>query len=171
MTKVVLLEQLKLFTEDTVKDLLLPVAMQEKDIEPPPPRAAQVFRTRLPDSKAAKKKAPYILHQIITGKDTHAPSNRPDAETVVRTIFCVHHEDEQEGGLALLNLMERLRIELLRQRVIGRQFRLDLEAGLETLVYPDDTAPYYAGEMISTWKLPTIEREVQYGKEGNGNFK
>ena len=61
----------------------------------------------------------------------------------------------------LLNLMERLRISLLRQIVIGDQFQLDLKAGLETLVYPDDTAPYYAGEMISTWKIPAIQREVR----------
>lgn len=26
--------------------------------------------------------------------------------------------------------------------------------------YPDDTAPYFVGEMISTWKLPPVEREV-----------
>ena len=61
----------------------------------------------------------------------------------------------------LVNLMERLRISLLRKVVIGGQFQLDLEAGLETLIYPDDTAPYYAGEMISTWKLPSVEREVR----------
>lgn len=49
---------------------------------------------------------------------------------------------------------------LLRQVVIGEQFTLDLEAGLEVLVYPDDTAPYFVGEMISTWILPPVEREV-----------
>ena len=61
----------------------------------------------------------------------------------------------------LLNLMERLRIYLLKQVVIGGQFQLDLKAGLESLVYPDDTAPYYAGEMLSTWILPAVEREVR----------
>ena len=33
----------------------------------------------------------------------------------------------------LLNLMERIRVALLRQVVIGEQFTLDLEAGLEVL--------------------------------------
>ena len=60
----------------------------------------------------------------------------------------------------LLNLMERIRVALLRQVVIGEQFTLDLEAGLEVLGYPDDTAPYFVGEMISTWILPPVEREV-----------
>ena len=78
----------------------------------------------------------------------------------VRSICCVYNDDEQEGGLMLLNLMERIRVALLRQVVIGEQFTLDLEAGLEVLVYPDDTAPYFVGEMISTWILPPVEREV-----------
>lgn len=171
MTKAVLLEQLKLFTAEAIRDIILPVARQKEDKELPQPRAAEVYRARLPDSKAAKKKAPYILHQIITGKDLNSPGQRPVNLATVRTVFCVYHNDEQEGGLALLNLMERLRIALLEQRIIGNQFRIDLEAGLETLVYPEDTAPYYAGEMISTWKLPAIERKIPYGKEGYSNIK
>ena len=35
----------------------------------------------------------------------------------------------------------------------------DLETGLETVIYPDDTAPYYLGEMASRWKLPGMIRE------------
>lgn len=160
MTKVILLEQLKAFTEDSVHDLLLPVAQQKEDKELPAPRAAEVFRARLPDSKAAKKKAPYILHQIITGKDAQAPGQQETAVATVRTIFCVYNADEQEGGLALLNLMERLRLDFLEKGVVGNQFVLDREAGLESLIYPEDSAPYYAGEMISTWKLPIIERKI-----------
>ncbi len=171
MTKVILLEQLKEFTAASVRELLLPVAQQKEDKEPPPPRPAEVYRARLPDSRAAKKKAPYILHQIVTGKDAQPPGQRGTAEATVRTVFCVYHPDEQEGGLALLNLMERLRLDLLEQGVVGKQFKLDREAGLESLVYPEDTAPYYAGEMISTWKLPVIERKVPYDKEEYGSTR
>ena len=171
MTKVTLLEQLKLFTEEATKDLILPVSQQKEDKEPPSPRAAEIYRTRLPDSKAAKKKAPYILHQIISGQDVQIPGQLNTASAVVRSIFCVYHSDEQEGGLALLGLMERLRIALLEAGVIGKQFLLDREAGLESLVYPEDSAPYYAGEMISTWRLPAIERKVSYDKKGHSNIR
>ena len=61
----------------------------------------------------------------------------------------------------LLGLMERLRIKLLKQVVIGERYQLDLTQGAEVLIYPDDTAPYFAGEMITTWKIPSIEREVR----------
>lgn len=67
MTKVELLRQLKQFTEDAVGELLLPVRMQKADAEQPAPRPATVYLMRLPDSTAAAKKAPYIIHQAITG--------------------------------------------------------------------------------------------------------
>lgn len=180
MTKVVLLEQLKLFTEEAVKDLLLPVSVQKGDAEPPKLRAAEVYQMRLPDSSAAKKKAPYIIHQVITGKDNYGPwpgatqvsgrYNRiPLAVATIRSIFCIYNSDGQEGALSLLNLMERFRIAILKQGVIGEQFRLDLHTGMESLVYPENDAPYYAGEILSNWILPAMKREVEHGKEGNSN--
>lgn len=158
MSMVILLEQLKEFTENATRNIILPVSYQKGDPEPPPPRAAEVFRARLPDSKAAKKKAPYILHQIMTNKDAQNEGILLDSEAVVRTIFCVYHPDEQQGGVALLSLMDQLRISFLERVVVGAQFRLDLEAGIEVLVYPEDTAPYYAGEMVTTWHLPPVKR-------------
>lgn len=161
MNRVILLRQLKEFTEEVTKDLLMPVKVQsEKDTETE--RTAEVHLMRLPDSKSAHKKAPYVLHQFITGADQQSPGSQNTSTATVRSIFCVYSDDEEEGGMILLNLMERVRIALLRQRVIGDQFTLDLDAKLETLCYPDDTAPYYAGEMISVWKIPTVEREVNF---------
>jgi len=153
MTAVILLEQLKAFTEEATKDLIMPTKMQKGDTEQAY-RAAEVHKMRLPDSGSATKKAPYIIHQVITGKDT------TESQTKVRSIFCVYNENEEEGGLMLLNLVERMRIALLKAGTVGNQFTLDINAGLERLIYPDDTAPFYAGEMISTWKMPTVKREV-----------
>jgi len=159
MTRVFLLEQLRDFTKANTKDILMPVRCQKEDGgQPPDPRAADVYLMRLPDSKADKKKAPYILHQAVTSKDIQPSGQREGGRTVVRSVFCVYEDNEQEGALTLLNLMERLRVALLKQGVIGKQFQLDLEDGLETLIYPDETAPYYLGEMISTWIMPGIKR-------------
>ena len=44
--------------------------------------------------------------------------------------------NKQEGGLALLNLMERLRIALLEKGAIGGQFILDRTAGLRKVLLP-----------------------------------
>ncbi len=161
MNQVSLLETLRDVTMEATSDLLMPVAWQREDQEKPPDRVAGVYLMRLPDSKAATKKAPYILHQVVTGKDQQSRGENDQSRTTVRSIFCVYNEDEQAGALTLLNLMERLRICLLRSVVIGDQFELDKEAGVDTLVYPDDTAPYFAGEMVTVWQLPAVEREVR----------
>ncbi len=165
MTRSILLDRLKEFTESAVKDILLPVMQQKEDKTPPDDRCAEVYRMRLIKSSAAKKAAPYIIHQIITGKDAQPIGERISAVATVRSIFCVYNENEEEGALSLLNLMERLRMALLRQVVIGKQFQLDLASGVELLVYPDDTHPFYAGEMMTTWKIPAIEREVLYAHQ------
>lgn len=158
MTLVNLLEQLKAVTDDAVKDLLLPVRAQKGDTVTVD-RPATVYKMRLPDSTSATKKAPYIIHQIVTSKDTQPSGQLEAGNAVVRSIFCVYCNDEQEGALHLLNLMERLRIRLLQDVVIGEQFELDLEAGVEALIYPENTAPYFAGEMSTTWKMPSVERK------------
>lgn len=155
MNRVVLLEKLKEHSTENLKDLIMPTRMQRGD-EAQGYRPADIHLMRLPDSTAALKKAPYIIHQLITGKDIQGEST-----ATIRSIFAVYSDNEEEGALMLINLMERLRISLLKQVVIGDQFQLDLEAGLESMIYPDDTAPYYAGEMISTWKMPAIQREVR----------
>lgn len=160
MTKNVLLEELKSFTENVTKDMLLPVRMQKGDVERSE-RTVDVYKMRLPDSNAAQKKAPYIIHQVITGEDEQGEGALPSGKTIVRSVFCVYCDDEQIGALLLLELMERLRIELLKNQVLGKQFVLDMKSKLEMLVYPENTAPYYAGEILSTWRMPTVEREVR----------
>ena len=159
-SRVDLLERLKEVTQDAIKDLILPVRIQREG-EDQSYRSADVYLMRLPDSKSATKKAPYIIHQLITGRDMQDEGQRVTSTVQVRSIFCVYSDDEQEGGLMLLGLMERLRIKLLKQVVIGERYQLDLTQAAEALIYPDDTAPYFAGAMVTTWKIPSIEREVR----------
>ncbi len=160
MTANKLLDELKAASKKAVQDMLLPVALQEADTEQQY-RTADVYKMRLPDSSSAKKKAPYIIHQVVTTKTVLSPGQRfPVTSTVIRSIFAVYGLDEQEGALLLLNLMDRVKIELERQAVIGNQFQLDLSAGIETMVYPDNTAPYFIGEMSTTWNSRAVRREV-----------
>lgn len=162
MTKIKFLDDLVAFTEDVVKDIILPLAPQERDTaNSPTSRAAEVYKMRLPDSAAAKKKVPYIIHQIVSGKDTQPEGQYPSASATVRSIFAVYCKDESEGAMNLLNLMERVRIALEQQVVIGHQFELDLKTGVDMLIYPDDTAPYFIGEMSTVWNIPAIRREVR----------
>jgi len=156
-----LLQALKNETLASTKDLIMPTRIQKKD-EEQAYRAPDVFLMRLPDSNSATKKAPYALHQFLNAQDIQEERMPDQCKAIVRTILCVYNPDEQEGALMLLNFASRIRIHLLKSCVIGEkhEFELDKEAGLHFVCYPDDTAPYYAGEMISTWTMPPIQREV-----------
>lgn len=161
MTRSKLLNDLKLFIEDAVKSFDLPTALQKGDTDVET-RAPEVHKMRLPNSRDAKKVAPYVLIQLVNGTDKQQHGKQSESTAVIRLIFCVYCANEEEGAMHLLNVMDAVRIRLLKKVVIGTQFKLDTDSGLDTVVYNDDTAPYYAGEMIGTFLLPTIEREVSY---------
>ena len=169
MTWYDLLLALKEFIEDAIKDFKLPVRIQtaaeESAVAEDPEkgwRVPDVYLMRLPDSKEAKKKVPYVLVQLITTQDWQDQRQIDDSTAVIRIICCVYDKDEQVGALNLLNLASRIRIALLKKCAIGGKnaFVLDKTEKLEFMAYPEDTAPYYPGEMVGTWHLPPIQREV-----------
>jgi hypothetical protein len=159
MTRISLIKCLCDETNEALKDLLLPVKPQKENPRPAP-RCPEVHPMHLPDSKSYKDKAPYVIHQLITGKDFQRDGDDPESTSVIRSVFAVYAPAEDEGGLSLLNLIERLRIHLLKEIVIGKRFMLDMNEGIEMLIYPDNTAPFFAGEMSTVWKGAPIEREV-----------
>lgn len=130
-----------------------------------------MFLARLPDMTSFEKKAPFILHQAVTGEDGLKNANKGtgresrlelQSSAVIRSVFCVYHPDEEEGGLALLNIMEEMRIALLMYPTLNKVFELDLKEGINQMVYPETgergTAPFYLGEMVTVWKLPPVTR-------------
>lgn len=162
MTKLQLLEDLKSFLKETTKNYELPEPLQKGDTEQIF-RAPKIYKMRLPNSNDAKKNTPYIIIQLVTGKDYHKQLQQNQSYAIVRLVFCVYNEDEEEGSFSLLNVLETVRLELMKQVLIGKCFKIDTDAGAEWLVYPEDTAPYYAGEMMFTVFVPPTEREVNYG--------
>lgn len=156
MTPTILLEELKKYIEEKTKDILLPVRNKrgEEEQERPP----KVYLMNLPSKEDETQQVPYILIKYLTGKDDLPPGEDPEAQASIRIIVATYAEDAEEGSMALLNVMSTLRYNFLKEQEIGGQFRLILP--LENIIYPDNTRPYYLGEMMSLWTLPTIEREV-----------
>ncbi len=151
-------ERMTDFIKDVVKEELLPVRPSKSDPNPSP-KAADVHMNRLPDSKSWQSKAPYILVQVRGWKDYQNEGQRPKAACTVRLIFCLYCENETEGTMYVENLMQRVRERILRYPIIGSQYKLILEEGMEAVPYDGDTAPYYGGEMESVWEIPTIRME------------
>lgn len=163
MTRADLLRCLCSFLEDATKDLIMPVALQKNDVENGVPvqrySPAKIYPMRLPNGSDLTKITPYILVRLIHGDDVQKQGEDPEATAVIRMTFTVYNKDEPEGEMMLLNLIERVRIALLKAVVIGKLYTLDLSDGLSFDVYDGIKAPYYAGEMVTTWQLPPIERE------------
>lgn len=159
MTKYDLLRELKEWLEALVRKMKYEEDIQRGDSEQVE-TAPKIFRMRLPSSRRADKYAPYIIIQFVTGTVIQPEGERTSERATVRFIFCVHNENEEDGSLSLLNLMEAVERDLLNDPFFGKGFHLDREAGLEDLIYTDDTRPFYAGEIAATFVLPATERNV-----------
>ncbi|MDR1703594.1 MAG: hypothetical protein LBS19_02765, partial [Clostridiales bacterium] len=148
MTPVVLLDRLKEFVENHTKDIYLSVQVEKN--EAPQERAPQVHKMWLPNKELEIQNIPYIVLQFITGLDDQEPGNAPDSECKIRIVVATYSKNAGEGAMGLLNVLTRLRTELLRVREVGDQFLLRMP--LEYVVYPDNTSPFFLGEMLTTWE-------------------
>lgn len=158
MTPLELLDALKAFIEENTKDILLPVRVDRKSGEAKE-RPAEVYKMRLPIKDAETKRIPYVLLQYIKSTDTQTAGEMPESSCMVRIVAATYSEDGEEGALCVLNLLTRIRIAFLRDGVIAEHFML--KPPIEMIVYPDSTPPYYLGEMMTEWRMPIVESEVQ----------
>jgi hypothetical protein len=174
MTPNKLLENLKAFIEGVTGDIVLPVRPVNNKTIPAAPRpkktaaelaeekithrAPEVHLMRLPDKDAETNRVPYIILQYLAGKDEHKPNEQADSIGNVRIIVATYSDNDSEGALDVLTVLTRVRVALLKAGEIGKQFLL--RKPLDYLVYPDDTQPYFFGEMMTVWEMPIILREV-----------
>lgn len=158
MTPLELLDALKAFIEEETKNLILPVRVDRKSGEHKE-RQPEVYKMRLPDKDAETKRIPYVLLQYIKSTDSQEPGELPESVCMVRIVAATYSEDGEEGAQCVLNLLTRIKIAFLRDGLIAERFLL--KQPIEMIVYPDSTPPYYLGEMITEWRMPIIESEVQ----------
>lgn len=158
MTPLELLDALKAFIEENTRDILLPVRVDRKSGEAKE-RPAEVHKMRLPNKDAETARIPYILLQYIKSTVTQNPGERPENTCMVRIVAATYSEDGEEGSLCVLNLLTRIWVAFFRDGVIADRFLL--KPSVEMIVYPDNTPPYYLGEMITEWAMPIVESEVQ----------
>ena len=156
MTPLELLDALKAYIENETRDLLLPVRVDRKSGKNNE-RSAEVHTMALPNKNAETERIPYVLLQFLTSKDEQEPGEYPESSCKIRIVAATYSEDKAEGSLCLLNLLTRIRLAFLRDGSIQNRYLLKMP--LEMIIYPDNTAPYYLGEIMSEWTLPTINTE------------
>ncbi len=158
MTPVILLDDLQKFIEENTSDILLEVRTRtgqamEKE------RTAKVYKLGLPEKDDSVQQVPYILLKALNGTDEKKDGEPKSAEVRVRMILATYSQDGERGQMALLNLILRIRERLQKQHIIGGRFCLHYP--FEYIIYQDTTPPYYLGEIMTIWSIPTVEREVQ----------
>lgn len=158
MTPVFLMDELKKFIEEKTADIKLPVRTRSGSNEDKE-RAALVFQMGLPEPDDVQQKVPYILLKFLNGVDDKEAGEPDESICKVRIIFVMYSEDGQEGPLHTLNLILRVRSELEKVGIIDQRFVL--QKPLEYIVYQDTQPPYYMGEIMTNWSIPTIKREVE----------
>lgn len=152
-----LLDTLKGFIEEQMKDYRLPVK-QERWTDQPLYRPAEVAQMVMPDPDEDNERIPYIELQVLNGKDERDQYGRMHSIVSVRIIITLFNKDKFEGRMQVLHIVQRLRKALIQAGVIGGCF--ELQWPLEYLIYPDDTEWYHLGEMATVWSVPSIERDV-----------
>ena len=159
MTPIILLDRLEEFVKEVTKDIRLQVKFRNINPEEEKERTANVYKMRLPKKEDQVQQIPYILLQILNGKDDKKEKEPEESICTVRIVVATYSEDAGQGAYDVLNVILRIRSELEKAGIIGGQFVL--QKPLEYIVYPDSTEPYYLGEMITNWSIPTIKREVE----------
>lgn len=157
MTPIVLLDRLAEFVEKQTANIVLQVRTAPG--EPHKERPAEIHKMRLPKKEDNTNRIPYIILQLLTGKDGKNERGEKESTCQVRIVVATYSEDENVGAYDVLNVIMRIRTELERVGIIAEQFCL--QDPLEYIIYPDDCHPFYFGEMITNWTLPEIKQEVE----------
>lgn len=154
MTPIDLLNSLARFTQEVTKEMALPFRV-ERDSGDRPERPPEIFIQDVPSKEAKAQQVPYILLQYLTGVDS------VDAdETIanVRIIFVLYSKNPNEGSLDVLAALTTVKNALLKTRILDDRYLLSDK--VESIVYPDQEEPYFFGEIMTTWQMPVVEREV-----------
>lgn len=152
-----LLDDLDALIKEQTKDLLLPLRTDRGESRENGEkfRAPLTFTMDLPKKEDDTKLAPYILTQILTGTDEQKAAEDPSSMCSVRVVVVLYCENMGEGKRNVLNVITRLRMELLRRKIIGKHFVLSDK--IDWVVDPRSVGSYFSGEMLMNFKLPPIE--------------
>lgn len=120
-------------------------------------RPPGVYLMNLPERSDWISRVPYILIQFLSSKDKYDKEDKDDQATAdIRVLIAVYCQDGEDGGLQVLEIIERIRVMLQSGMLLDGNYMLIKPFDAE--VYPDDTGNYFLGEINMTWSVPTIQR-------------
>lgn len=156
MTPSVLVAELKKFAEDCTRDIQLPVRAKQTETPELKLRAPMVYAMDLPSKEDDTKLAPYIVVQLLPGVDRQKQGEDPESVVQVRFVSVCYCDNMGEGKMYVLNVIERLRERLLKQRVLAEHFSLAYGEDVEYFVNLNPLVPYFDGELVAKFEIPPI---------------
>lgn len=152
MTPLELLEALKVYCEEITKNMRFFAKVPKNGTQSARQRPA-VFIGNLPDKQSRRNAVPYILLQLLTGKD-----DNEESICSVRIICVTYSEDKQENYKQCLNLVTQIKTKLLEDVVIDEHF--SCQKPVEFILY-EDAEVYQIGELMTIWEMQKVERDVR----------
>lgn len=147
ITPVLLVDELKAFLEDVVKNYQLDTN-RLGDVKPP-----QVVTGYLPPKHAGPEPDfPFVIVRLIDGID-----EEDGATVTVKIIAGTYSEDAQQGWRDVANILQHIWQELFKRRVIANRFRVEYPMKFE---FPEEQPyPQWIGIMTTIWTVahPVLE--------------
>lgn len=154
-----LMETLKGFVQDDLKEMRLKVKQEEWASKVPLERPVQVYTYMTPVPTDNTELVPYILLRPVKGSDTSdEDSGLPESTVTIMGYIAVYDRNPQEGQMAVLNIIEKLRLDLLSRRVIGGEY--ELQEPFEYKFYDDIILPYHEAEFTTIWRMQPVKRII-----------
>ncbi|GHV06346.1 hypothetical protein FACS1894217_04850 [Clostridia bacterium] len=163
MTVTNLIDALKVTVETALDDLILEKRGSQTSRnarEPDSTCGVNAYKLRAPTEEAETEEVPYIIIQPLNGNDTQEAGQYPQADAKIRFVIATYSADNSTGALSVLTIIDRLRLAFERRGVIAEQYQL--MPPLEWVIYPEDTAPYFLGEISTVWTIPAVQQEVNF---------
>lgn len=158
MTPIILLQGLKRAILEWTKDLILEV--KSKQDEEKESRQADVYIGNPPVKESPTKYVPYFCLQFIAGQDWQNEREDVEASAKIRVIAVAYSKDAEKGYIDALNMIDRVKINLVRERIIDKKFSLNMKTPLEYVIYEGDTGNYTIADMVITFDMPVVRQEV-----------
>lgn len=119
-----------------------------------------VYMLHLPDKELEKPRVPYVLVQFAGARDFLDEHRERACEIKARFVVAAYNPENPATSLGALEILERLRVGLLRFPLVADRFTLDEAAGIEREVYAADEPPYFFGALRAVYRAPAVDKEL-----------
>lgn len=142
MTPILLIEALKEFISGVVADMVLPTT----------PTVHLGYLPSKTKENAGQSDMNFIIIRPLSGEDQEDRN-----KVTVKLLFGTESQDD-DGFMDVFNVMETVRIALLKKRIIEHLFPLELP--YKWKFFEEQPQPDWFGEAETIWALPTVQQEV-----------